>query len=78
MLVAFPRWCSGNLFAAIDINTMLSIPKIISRKVNVINAKKASEESRKSNIYFCILYAVPFSTLIALFCFLIANLYSNV
>ena len=50
MVVALPRWCSGNLLAAIDINTILSIPKIISKKVKVNNAIIASLVRKKSSI----------------------------
>ena len=42
ILVAFLRWLFSNLPAAIPIKIMLSIPKTISKKVNVSNAIQAS------------------------------------
>ena len=52
MVVAFDCWWSGSLFAAIDINTMLSIPNIISKKVSVNKAIIASLVKRKSITVF--------------------------
>ena len=42
ILVAFLRLSGGNFPVAIDIKIILSIPKTISRKVNVISAIQAS------------------------------------
>jgi hypothetical protein len=50
MLVALLRCFSGSLLAAMDIKTILSIPRMISKSVRVINAIMASEVNKKSNI----------------------------
>lgn len=48
-LVAF-RWSfAGNLFADIEINTILSMPNTISKKVRVNRATQASGLVRISN-----------------------------
>jgi hypothetical protein len=46
--VALERWCSGSLLAAMEIKTMLSIPKIISKNVKVSNAIIASLVNKNS------------------------------
>ena len=49
----------GNLFAEIEMNIILSIPKIISKNVSVNSATQVSIWKNNSMIYF-ILYTVPF------------------
>jgi len=55
ILVALRRWFGGNLLAAKEIKIILSIPKIISRKVNVSRATNASGVVKISNVMQCCL-----------------------
>jgi len=50
ILVALALWLCGSLLAAIEIKTMLSIPRIISKKVSVKRAIMASLVNKKSNM----------------------------
>ena len=55
ILVALFRFSGGNFPVTIDIKMILSIPRMISRKVNVNKATQASG-FKNTSIYFVIIY----------------------